>query len=66
MKPQPPQLRASDAAEITALYIRALIRWWSPGAAAPARRPEDSQRDAVQRWEQEGGSLSGVKARAGR
>jgi hypothetical protein len=58
VQPQLPRLPARDAAEITACYIRALIRWWSPGVAALAHRPEDNQHDAVQRWEQEGGSLS--------
>jgi len=57
MKPPPPQWPPCDAMEFTARYVRALIGWWSPRAGAPAGRPEETQRDAEQRWEQEGGSL---------
>jgi len=59
MYPQPAYLSRCDAAEMTARYIRAVIRWWSPRSGVPGRRLEDNQREAVQRWEQEGGSLSG-------
>jgi len=36
-------------------------RWWAGGAGAsmrapPPRRPGDAQRDAEQRWENEGGN----------
>jgi len=58
MKPQPAQLSACDAAELAARYVHALIGWWLPGAKAPACRPEDTQRDAERRWEEEGGNLS--------
>jgi len=58
MKPQPAQLLACDAVDLAAHYIYALIGWWSPGAKAQACGPEDAQRDAEQRWEEEGGNLS--------
>jgi hypothetical protein len=58
MKPQPAQLPACDAVALAVHYIYALIGWWSPGEKAQARGPEDAQRDAEQRWEEEGGNLS--------
>ena len=58
MKPQPAQIPACDAVDLAVGYINALIGWWSPGAKAQACGPEDMQRDAEQRWEEEGGHLS--------
>ena len=58
MKPQSAQLPACDAVDLAVHYIYALIGWWTPGAKAQACGPEDTQRDAEQRWEEEGGNWS--------
>jgi len=43
-----------------ARYADALIGWWSPaGVQSPDRRLDDAERDAQQRWEEEGGSFCG-------
>jgi hypothetical protein len=36
-----------------------LFAWWRPAGArkAPARPPEGAERDAVHRWEDEGGNV---------
>jgi len=41
-------------------YPDSLTAWWSPaGVKAPVRRPEASEPDAEQRWEEEGGNCCG-------
>jgi len=48
-----------DAAALAARYVDSLIGWWLPaGVKPPVRRPADPERDAEQRWEDEGGSFS--------
>ena len=40
-------------------YPDSLVAWRSPaGVKAPVRRPEPSEPDAEQRWEEEGGNSS--------
>ena len=58
MKPQSAQLPACGAVDLAVHYIYALIGWWTPGAKAQACGPGDTQRDAEQRWEEEGGNWS--------
>ena len=56
----PPTLFTYDTAGLNAHYARSLIDPRLPPAAkAPARRPRDLDRDASERWEEEGGSSVG-------
>jgi hypothetical protein len=56
----PPTLFMYDTAGLNAHYARSLIVLPLPPAArAPARRPRDLDRDAGERWEEEGGTAAG-------
>ena len=53
----PPTLFMYDTAALNAHYARSLVDPRLPPAVkAPARRPKDSERDASERWEGEGGN----------
>ena len=56
MKPVP---RLYNAAARAALFADGLFAWWRPPAARTARPPEPlaKERDAVHRWEDEGGNV---------
>jgi hypothetical protein len=46
-----------NAGGLAGRYADSLIAWWLPaGVKALARRPETAERDAEQRWEDEGGN----------
>ena len=56
----PPTLFMYDTAGLNAHYARSLSDLRLPPAVkAPARRPRDSERDASERWEEEGGNSAG-------
>ena len=56
----PPTLFMYDTAGLTAHYALSLIgRRLPPAVKAPARRPKDLERDASDRWEEEGGNSGG-------
>lgn len=58
-KPQLP-LFPYNTGGLAGRYADSLIAWWSPaGVKVPVRRTEASERDAEQRWEDEGGNSSG-------
>lgn len=56
MKPAPSLYNAAARA---VLFTDGLFAWWRPPAARPARAPEPlpSEREAVHRWEDEGGNV---------
>jgi len=56
----PPTLFMYDTAGLNAHYARSLICPRPPKAVkAPARRAQDLDRDASERWEEEGGNSAG-------
>lgn len=56
----PPTLFMYDTVGLTTHYARSLIGPRLPSAVkAPARRRKDLDRDASQRWEEEGGNSTG-------
>ena len=57
----PPTLFMYDTAGLNALYARSLIGPRPPATVkAPAQpRPKDLDRDASERWEEEGGNSAG-------
>jgi hypothetical protein len=58
MKPQTP-LYSRHVADFAARYFESLVGWWMPaGVKAPASRSGHSERDAEQRWEEEGGNVT--------
>lgn len=62
MKQQPAKLHSCGAAELTLRYVDCLIGWGLPGAPAPAPAAERFERNAKQRWEEEGGGLVRVRS----
>ena len=55
----PPTLFMYDTAGLNAHYALSRIRPWSPPVKPPLPRPKDLDRDASERWEEEGGSSAG-------
>ena len=56
----PPTLFTYDTATLNAHYARSLIDpRLLPAGKAPARRLTNSERDASERWEEEGGNAAG-------
>ena len=54
---EPPTLFMYDTAGLTAHYARTRIgQWLRATVKAPARQLEDPEREATQRWEEEGGN----------
>ena len=66
--PEPPQAKRQlplfpySTGGLAGRYADSVIAWRSAaGVKAPVRRPETSEPDAEQRWEEEGGSGSSVR-----
>ena len=56
----PPTLFMYDTAGLNAHYARPLVGpRLPPPIQAPARRPKNSEREATERWEEEGGNSAG-------
>ena len=55
----PPTLFMYDTAGLNAHYARSLICPPPKAAKAPAQRPSHLDRDASERWEEEGGNSGG-------
>ena len=55
----PPTLFMYDTAGLNAHYALSRIRPWSPPVKPPLPRSKDLDRDASERWEEEGGSSAG-------
>lgn len=55
----PPTLFMYDTAGLNAHYARSLSPRPPPAVKAPARRPKELERDASERWDEEGGTSAG-------